>query len=148
EFPSDPDTTNKPAQPPVPNATLRVVDNPSYTLPPETNGVPNGMWYATGLPTVFNINTNPIVNHTLFLRRLAAPYLPYDPDPTSQTSNPSTPVDYAKTTPVNDGVLYDEVGGTTRAESQQPAPRASVGRMHPYAGHSPQSKPQAPNPAD
>jgi hypothetical protein len=95
------------------------------------NPVPSGMRYSVANTTD---PTNGIGTHTLLLRRLVCPYLPFQPNPTpgpGQTPyNPYMTVDYVENIPVNDGVTATNAGphGATTITN-----RYSWARRQPYA---------------
>ncbi len=83
---------------------------------------------------VIDTPVTPITNITVVLRRLAAPHLPPQTDPTQPFYNPYITVDYLENIDIsaNDGRLYDAAGART--------PNAwgtfrSWGRKQPYAAN-------------
>lgn len=122
------------------------------------NGLANGLSYTVGKKfDAFNFAAD-IKSHTVVLRRLACPTLPYQNDPTVALYNPYITVDYISgVTPV-DAVTVDGAAGaglgqsdamdgdhTKLATYKALAARTSIGKRQPYRANPLVA--QAPNPA-
>ncbi len=120
------------ATPTPPQATLQLKDQ-------MIGGVRSAMTY--NIPNTTAPAAYP--KHTLFLRRLACPYLAEDNNFASATYNPYVTVDYVENVQPNDAVANDAAGVHTPTVIDQ---RVASGRKQPYAAHLTQQAPQNPNP--
>jgi hypothetical protein len=135
--------------------TLPVQEQAATTAGDPTLNLPNGgantnssMHYQFAPQTPANYTGNAFVqklNHTIVLQRLACPYLPYQPNPQSNTSpfNPYVTVDGMLQVPIYDNVQIDGAG---QHQPPQQQTRCSVGRNQPYAANFSQQVNQVPNP--
>jgi hypothetical protein len=158
DFPADPNPN-----PPPPNATLRVqvkdIQLPAWPTPEPAMGYHSSMTSQTSPPKQFA----EFPHHSLFLRRLANPYLPFQPDPTQYapdpmqptvyktTYNPYVTVDYVQDIQINDGLVYNPTGpenvGNPGQPKVVPQDRVAYGRKQPYsATPMPNQQPDNPGP--
>jgi hypothetical protein len=121
-------TTNNPTQPQSPNLPL-----PSNQVMIQTlaGGIPSGLTYHEPVAS----DPTAVPAKAVYLRRLACPYLPPNPDIAGNVGagpyNPYITVDYVSNVPVNNGTLYDSKG-VQNPNTSLPS-RVSVGRKQPYA---------------
>jgi len=133
---------------PVQEQAAQTASDPTLNLPNGGANTNSSMHYAFSPQTPANYTGNTFVqnlNHTLVLQRLACPYLPYQPNPQSNTSpfNPYVTVDSMLQVPIYDNVQIDGAGQHQPPQNQT---RCSVGRNQPYAANFTQQVNQVPNP--
>lgn len=120
-----------------PTATLRVINTGS---PPTQNSM---TYVCPTAPSGTDLTKLP--THSVFLRRLACPYLA--PSTTlGATYNPYVTVDYVESVPMQDDVTVDNTGPHMKP-ANYPANNVSFGRNQPYAAYKTQQAAQAPTTA-
>ncbi|MCS7046900.1 MAG: hypothetical protein NZO58_11135, partial [Gemmataceae bacterium] len=93
------------------------------------NGVRSALTYEDLPRAWFDTNAAP-PKHTILLRRLANPFLPYQDNPKLANYNPYITVDYVQNVPANDAVEFDHNGA--HAGRLKEEERRSFGRRQPY----------------
>jgi len=110
-------------------------------VPGNDNVVPQG--YLPLFKQTIQLGQSP-APVTIFLRRLACPHLPPDPNPGSPTYNPYVTVDYVETQngkdtsgqgPIYDWRKYDDQMQLNPSPRQPLSQHHSFGRTQPYAGN-------------